>query len=154
MTIFKKILFPVDLSDVSSTLCPFVLEIQSRTGAELDIIFVARVMEHYAGLHVLGNVIKDFEKELKSKGKSALDDFLKKNIKNIKVNAEVVSGDPGEKIIQYSKEKNIDLIIMGTHGRKGIDRIRFGSVATKIVRNSFCPVMTINPYNKKIDESN
>lgn len=149
MSIFKNILFPVDLSEVSDKICPYVLEIQEKIGGGLNIVFVARVMEHYAGLHVLGNVIKDFEKELKIKGKSSLDNFLKKNVKNIEFNADVVSGDPGEKIIEYSKEKNIDLIIMGTHGRKGIDRIRFGSVANKVVRNSVCPVMTINPYNKK-----
>jgi nucleotide-binding universal stress UspA family protein len=55
-------------------------------------------------------------------------------------------GDVGEKIVEYSQEIGADLIVMGTHGYKGLEKIMFGSVADKVVRSASCPVTTINPY--------
>ena len=58
----------------------------------------------------------------------------------------VVAGDAAEKIIEYIEDQNIDLVIMGTHGRKGMDKIIFGSVAERVVKTSPVPVMVVNPY--------
>ncbi|MBW1848549.1 MAG: universal stress protein [Deltaproteobacteria bacterium] len=58
----------------------------------------------------------------------------------------VVAGDAAEQIIIYIKELHIDLIIMGTHGRKGMEKIFFGSVADRVVKASPVPVMVVNPY--------
>ncbi len=55
-------------------------------------------------------------------------------------------GEVSEKIVDYAKEIEADMIVMGTHGYKGLEKIMFGSVAAKVVRNAACPVMTINPY--------
>jgi nucleotide-binding universal stress UspA family protein len=57
----------------------------------------------------------------------------------------VVSGDPAEEIIKAAGEEKADLIVMGTHGRKGLEYSLFGSVATKVVRHASVPVLTINP---------
>jgi nucleotide-binding universal stress UspA family protein len=62
------------------------------------------------------------------------------------LNYKVFMGDVGEKIVEYANEVEADLIIMGTHGYKGLEKIMFGSVADKVVRAAACPVMTINPY--------
>jgi nucleotide-binding universal stress UspA family protein len=51
-------------------------------------------------------------------------------------------------IIDYVKDQEIDLVIMGTHGRSGIEHILIGSVAEKVVRKSPCPVLTIRPKGK------
>ena len=48
-------------------------------------------------------------------------------------------------IIETAKKEGVDLIIMGTHGRKGLERAIFGSVCDKVVRTAPCPVLTINP---------
>ena len=58
----------------------------------------------------------------------------------------VENDDVGEKIVEYATEIEADLIVMGTHGYKGLEKIMFGSVADKVVRAANCPVMTINPY--------
>jgi len=60
--------------------------------------------------------------------------------------ASVVSGDASEEIIKYIKSNKIDLVIMGTHGRKGLDKVIFGSVAERVVKTAPVPVMVINPY--------
>jgi nucleotide-binding universal stress UspA family protein len=58
----------------------------------------------------------------------------------------IVVGDAANEIIAYAQEEKIDLIIMGTHGRKGLEKALFGSVADRVVKNSPVPVLTINPY--------
>ncbi len=62
-----------------------------------------------------------------------------------KVESQVLAGSPGDKILEVAKKENIDLIIMGAHGRKGLERVFFGSVADKVVTGALCPVMTIHP---------
>jgi nucleotide-binding universal stress UspA family protein len=59
---------------------------------------------------------------------------------------QVLTGDAAQGIIDYAQTEKIDLIIMGTHGRKGLDRTLFGSVAGNVVKNASVPVMVINPY--------
>ena len=61
-------------------------------------------------------------------------------------NTRVALGDPAEEILKFIKSEGIDLVIMGTHGRKGLDRILFGSVADRVIKMSPVPVMSINPY--------
>jgi len=57
----------------------------------------------------------------------------------------VLVGSPAEKILELAQQENIDLIIMGAHGRKGLERVFFGSVADKVVTGAPCPVLTIHP---------
>ena len=58
----------------------------------------------------------------------------------------MATGYAPEEILKAAEENHCDLIVMGTHGRKGIDRIIFGSVAEKVVKTSPVPVLTIRPY--------
>ena len=61
----------------------------------------------------------------------------------------IVTGDPANQIIKVIEAENIDLVIMGTHGRKGLEHTIFGSVAQNVVQRSPVPVLTINPYKLK-----
>jgi nucleotide-binding universal stress UspA family protein len=58
----------------------------------------------------------------------------------------VVSGDAVDEILKVIESEGIDLLIMGTHGRKGLEHVIFGSVAENVVKKSPVPVLTINPY--------
>jgi nucleotide-binding universal stress UspA family protein len=60
--------------------------------------------------------------------------------------AVVVAGDASEEIINYIEDQQIDLVVMGTHGRKGMDKIMFGSVAERVLKLSPVPVMVVNPH--------
>ena len=64
----------------------------------------------------------------------------------------VVSGYASEEILNYAKLEHIDLIIMGTHGRKGIEKIMFGSVADRVIKTSPVPVLIVNPYKVNVLE--
>ena len=65
----------------------------------------------------------------------------------------VLVGDVAEEILQYAHDVESSMIIMGTHGYKGLERIMFGSVADKVVKSACCPVMTINPYRKECEKN-
>jgi nucleotide-binding universal stress UspA family protein len=58
----------------------------------------------------------------------------------------IVSGDPATEILKMIDSEGIDLVIMGTHGRKGLQHVIFGSVAENVVKKSPVPVMVVNPY--------
>jgi nucleotide-binding universal stress UspA family protein len=61
----------------------------------------------------------------------------------------VLRGDIADEIVKTAAEKNVDLIVMGTHGRKGLEKVLLGSVAERVIKNAPCPVMTVNPYRVK-----
>lgn len=61
------------------------------------------------------------------------------------VAARVGHGDPAAEILRTAREIDCDLLILGTHGRRGLQRALFGSVAEKVVRTAPCPVLTVRP---------
>ena len=148
----KKILFPVDLSEASQKIVPYVETIANRFDAEIDLLFVARLFEYFVSVYVPYSSITSFENEIAKGGKRRLDEFQEKYFpKPFKTKTVVLLGDASEKIIEYAMEEKTDLIIMGTHGRKGLDRVIFGSVAERVSKTAPVPVLLVNPY--RLEES-
>ena len=150
MSEFKKILFPVDLSEVSAEIIPYVTTMARTFQSDLHLLFVARIFKYYDTIYVPPVSIVEFEEKVVEGSKRRLDEFVEEHLKDCCVSeAKVIAGDPAEEIVRYVDTEGIDLVIMGTHGRKGLDRILFGSVAAHVVTRSSAPVMTVNPYRKK-----
>ncbi len=147
---FKKILFPVDLSEVSAEIIPYVTTMARTFQADLHVLFVARVFKYYDTIYVPPVSIVEFEEKVVAGGKRRLDEFVAEHLKDCCVSVvKVIPGDPAEEIVRYIGAEGIDLVVMSTHGRKGLDRVLFGSVANQVVTTSSVPVMTVNPYRKK-----
>lgn len=147
MSEFKRILFPVDLSDSSAKIVPFVRTMASRFDSRLHLLFVARVFEYFSGMYVPPPSIADFEKQVVEGAEKRLYEFADEHFKDMAhTKSTVVSGEPAEGILNYIDSAGIDLVIMGTHGRKGLDKVIFGSVADRIVRSAPVPVMVVNPH--------
>ena len=87
--------------------------------------------------------VAKFEEEMVQAAEEKMKSFL---VGQENIEAKVLVGDVAEEIIRHTEESGMDLIVMGTHGYKGIEKVMFGSVAEKVVRSSPCPVLTINPY--------
>lgn len=150
MPTFKKILFPVDLSEVSAEIIPYVTTMARTFQSDLHILFVARIFKYYDTIYVPPVSIVEFEEKVVAGGKRRLDEFVQEHLKDCCVSVvKVIPGDPAEEIVRYIDAEGIDLVVMSTHGRKGLDRILFGSVANHVVTTSSVPVMTVNPYRKK-----
>jgi nucleotide-binding universal stress UspA family protein len=82
--------------------------------------------------------------QLTASVRAALERVIKENqLQRFQASAEVREGTPFYEIIQFAKEKDIDLIVMGTHGHTGLVHVLMGSVTEKVVRKSPCPVLTV-----------
>ena len=143
----RKILFPVDLSETSQKIVPYVETMAKKFEAEIHLLFVARIFDYFVSIYVPHSSISNFENEIAKGGKKRLDEFQANHFPEpFKTKNIVLIGDASEKIIEYAKEESIDLLIMGTHGRKGLDRVVFGSVAERVSKMASVPVLLINPY--------
>ncbi|MGD8370191.1 MAG: universal stress protein [Syntrophobacterales bacterium] len=148
MEFAKKILFPVDLSEVSPKIAPYVKEVASKFGAEVHLLFVARILQHFTSIYVPHPSVGNFEAEIVKGAEKKLQEFVEDHFRGFSPKAQVVLGDAAEEILNYAQSEGIDLVIMGTHGRKGLEKIVFGSVAERVVQKSPVPVLTVNPYGK------
>ena len=147
MAQFSKILFPVDLSVVSPAIVPWVRMMAEKFGAELHLLFVARRMEHVSTVYVAQATIESFMAEFVKGSEARIEEFANTHFKNLpSCRTKVILGDAAEEIVNYVESEKIDLVVMGTHGRKGLDRILFGSVAERVIKHSAAPVLSINPY--------
>jgi len=144
---FGKILFPVDLSESSAKIVPYVQTVAKKFEAKIHLFFAARVFDHFTSMYVPYPSISKFEKELLQGAEKRLYEFVDEHFSEFaNIKAVVVAGDASEEIINYIEEQHIDLVIMGTHGRQGMDKILFGSVAERVLKTSPVPVMVVNPH--------
>ena len=143
----KRILFPIDLSEVSPKIAPWVLLTAKKFQAEIHLLFVARNLEHLTNVNVQVASIENFQSEIIEGAETKIEKFANTYFEGYPVcKAKVVVGDAAEEILNYIRSAKIDLVIIGTHGRKGLERIIFGSVAERVIKMSPTPVLSVNPY--------
>jgi nucleotide-binding universal stress UspA family protein len=142
----KKILFPIDFTSHFESLLPWVETFAKKFDATVYVLFVAQDMSNFTTFYVPHGNIQEFQQQaIDSAGKkmaAAAQEFFKDFPK---LDTRVESGPAAAKIVELASKEKIDLIIMGAHGRKGLDRAIFGSVADKVVQSAACPVMTVRP---------
>jgi nucleotide-binding universal stress UspA family protein len=92
--------------------------------------------------------VNKFEQELIEGAEKKLQEFTEEYFEDVPCKGKVILGDAAQEVLNYVQSETIDLIIMGTHGRKGLEHIIFGSVAEGVVKHSPVPVLTVNPYRK------
>ncbi len=141
----KKILCPVDLSENSVELAEYASTLGKALGAEICVLYVAPTLSQYVGFHVPPSSIENFVGEIVDGAVKNMEKFVAENFSGVKASGKVITGYAAEEILHYATEIDADLIIMATHGRRGIDRILFGSVAEKVVKNAVQAVLTIHP---------
>ena len=141
----QKIICALDLSEHSKTVAEYACMLAKAMNASIVAVYAAPTLTQYTGFHVPPNTIDSFVGEIVSGAEKAMAQFVSENFEGVETKAEVVVGYAAEEILEIAAKEEADLIVMGTHGRKGIDRILFGSVAERVVKNSHLPVLTIRP---------
>jgi nucleotide-binding universal stress UspA family protein len=139
MVFFKNILFPVDLSEASKKMVPYVKEVVDKFGAELHVVRATNIYQYYVAAYAGDAVPTIVEEE-----ENGLTAFIETHFKAVPVQSKILPGPPGPEIIEYVMENKMDLIIMG-HSSTGIARAVFGSVAGYVVKHSPVPVLIISP---------
>jgi nucleotide-binding universal stress UspA family protein len=140
----KKILFASDFSEGSAHALPYAVDLAKKYGAKLFLLHVVYDVAKTTGWYVphvsIDEIYRDMEKGAKSELEKMFIDEMRgfKDIEHV-----VLKGIPYEEISSFAGDNKIDLIVLGTHGRKGIDRMLFGSTAEQVVRNAPCPVLSV-----------
>ena len=146
----KNILVPTDFSDFSRYALDYAITIAQAFKANIILIHVTPEKEmdsiRQISPYLEPGRIEELLKGRESEDKKKLDGFLPPEMqKGITAETSHKVGTPFLEIIKAAKQKEVDLIVMATHGRSGLSHILFGSVAEKVVRKSTCPVLSIRP---------
>jgi len=142
----QKILFPIDFAEKFETLLPWVSTFVQKFDATLYVLFVTQDLASFSTFHVPHASIKSFQEEAVKAAQQKMGAVAKEFLASFpKAETRVMTGSPADKILDLARQEKIDLIIMGTKGRKGLEYTIFGSVCRKVVREAPCPVVTINP---------
>jgi nucleotide-binding universal stress UspA family protein len=145
----KKVLFPCDLTENLSKLLPYVLSIAEKYNSMIYLFHVIDDNPYRWGIPPHYSVAFDKQKLL-SGAEKAMDKVCEEKLQGCpNFNRKIIFGYPATEILKIIKSEGIDLVIMGTHGREGLDHAIFGSVAEKVIRKSPVPVLIINPYKLK-----
>ena len=144
----RRILLPLDASGLAEKVLPYVEDLALATKAEVFLLQVVAsapdmvLVESYTP--PVADLVDNYIKEVSSAAGSYLNKIKERlSEKGIVVYPEVRIGSPADKIIDFAKEKGIDLIAMSTHGRSGFSRWVFGSVADKVLHAAETPVLLI-----------
>ncbi len=142
MRTFQHILVPTDFSAAAEKAIEMARSIGSKFAAKLTLLHVIPTPPFY-GYEPTRDWPLPIE-ELPREAQRVLDDALRKLEGSYpRVEGTLVSGDPSEQILMAANERRVDLIVMGTHGRRGLSHVLLGSVAEKVVRASPVPVLTV-----------
>jgi len=150
---YKKVLFCTDFSENADYAFEFAYGIAKRDEGLLYILHVIpynphqAFAENYINKEDLEKIQKSIEEDLDNKYR---EHYVKKIGNKIKFEIVTKSGREDNEILKFAKEENIDIIVMGTHGRTGIEHVFFGSVAEKVIRHSPFPVFLI-PCKRKAE---
>src|SRR5262245_11724747 len=141
----RRILVPIDFSKHSQNALTYAAAFAEKFGAEIYLLHVVQDLALFIPDAVTaGPPLLPPMDQLTAAVREALDRVIRENqLGPLQVHPEVREGTPFYEIIQFAKEKSIDLIIMGTHGRGGLAHVLLGSVTEKVVRKAPCPVLTV-----------
>jgi nucleotide-binding universal stress UspA family protein len=147
MTEIKNILVPVDFSETSSKIVAYAGHMAEKFQSRLTVVYVVESLQKYEGFAIPHISLTQFEEGLEKSAQDKMNDFVEEHIPpSLAYDTKVVMGDVGATINRIAEKEKMDLIVMGTHGYRGIEHTLFGSVAEKVVKTAPCPVLTINPY--------
>ena len=135
---FRKILCPVDFDPNSLLALRLATELAQERTATLHLL-------HVVAMPPGPEVALPFGK-METTARTKLERLARQKVDGkVRYQVEVMMGDPGVEILQAAKRQGADLIVMATHGRKGLRHLVLGSVAEHVVREAPCPVLTVKP---------
>ncbi len=146
MIALNNILVATDFGEASDAALTYGRALGAKFGATLHVLHVApNVYLTGFGAEAYAVMAPDMQRDVNEEARKRLHQLLidTDNSGPPTISALVTSNTPAHAVVQYAKEKNIDLIVMGTHGRGALAHMVMGSVAERVVRLAPCPVLTV-----------
>jgi nucleotide-binding universal stress UspA family protein len=138
---YDSILVPTDGSEESMDALEEAIDLAKLTDATLNVLFVADTAQD--SVTVVGTDVID---ALEREGEEIVSEVVERARESgVDVESEVVQGDPSKAIVDYAETIGADVIVMGTHGRRGLSRMLLGSVTETVIRTSPVPVLSVRP---------
>jgi len=151
MIALNNILVATDFGEASDAALRYGRELARRFGAALHVLHVAEnVAIATLGAETFAAVAPGLQEEIEKSARKALDDALIDSDHSEPVTRPVVltSSSPAFAIVDYARDHDIHLIVMGTHGRGALEHLLMGSVAERVVRLAGCPVLTVREHQR------
>jgi len=148
---FGKILVPVDFSEYTDDILRCAAEIARKFGSSVHLLHVIPNMDYftpYESFMAAENMV-EVQKSIEGEVEKDLQEVADK-LTDVPLTKIVRTGVAWAEVTDYVRTEGIELVVMGTHGRGGIEHILIGSVAEKVIRKSPCPVLTIRPTAKQL----
>jgi nucleotide-binding universal stress UspA family protein len=147
----ERILFPTDFSEGSSLALRSAVDMAKMYNAKLHIVHVVYDFAKVTGSHVPHISADELYKEMNSWAQKEIDRCCLEETRDLpNVEKTVIEGIPYEELIKFAEKEQIDLIVIGTYGRSGLERFIFGSTAERVVRKAPCAVLTVRvPEHRK-----
>jgi nucleotide-binding universal stress UspA family protein len=141
---YDDILVPTDGSDASTAALDHALSLASQYDARLHALYVVDRQSYGLVEEGKSRVLDNLRENLRGEGTAAVAAVEEAaETAGVETRTSVVEGDIHRQIIDYATDEDVDLIVMGTHGRRGLDRLLIGSVTERVVRSSPVPVLTV-----------
>lgn len=139
---YRNILIATDGSENTQRAISYGIEIAKLSGAAVYALYVVNTSPIISEYWTIGK--KNVYEIIRSEGEKAVFEVKKiGEASGVEVKEVVLDGYPSNAIIDFAENNNIDLIVMGTLGKTGLDKLLIGSVAEKVVRGSKVPVMVV-----------
>jgi nucleotide-binding universal stress UspA family protein len=140
------ILFATDFSEISEYAFEYAYTLARKFESKLIVMHVINEPVDLRGFYVPHISFESLEKEIEESAEKMMKKFCAGRLVDLAdTETVIVSGIPYEQIMKKADDEDAALIVLGTHGRAGLDHFLFGSTAERVVRRSRCPVMTIRP---------
>ncbi|HUL59413.1 MAG TPA: universal stress protein [Anaeromyxobacteraceae bacterium] len=147
---WKRICCPIDFSDTARVAMDTACDLAKRLGARLVLLHAYPIPGYTFpdGSVVASPKMMD---ELAAQAARHLDEWKREAEGRGCAGVEVARavGEPAAEIVAFAKANAIDLVVMGTHGRTGLEHALMGSIAERVVRRASCPVLTVRPPAKR-----
>jgi len=137
---FRKILCPIDFEKNSIVALEIACELAEERGATIHLLHVARVPSHDMDVPLPIDADPRWERAARAKLEQIARDRLQGRVR---YQVHVISGTPDDDVVRMAHELNAELVVMATHGRKGLNHFVLGSVAERVMREADCPVLTV-----------
>lgn len=140
----KKILLPTDFSECAEPATTMALELAQTLGARLILLCVYNAPLYFGALGELYLVPAEVVEKLRCEVAGSLAQLRERAAAyGVAADTLAVEGMAYEKILEVARSQDINLIVMGTHGRTGLRHLLLGSTAERVVRTAPCPVLTL-----------
>jgi nucleotide-binding universal stress UspA family protein len=143
----RKILYPTDFSESSLEAMKYAVSFARDYKARLILMHVVNEQIFSEGLNLPRLAAPEaLEQELVAEAGRQMRTVIPADVRaGVDIEHVILRGMPFLEIIRYAKANEVDLIVIGTHGRSGMEHIIFGSTAEKVVRKAPCPVLSVRP---------